>query len=173
MEHTYLVKKSSACSGRPLRNRIARQQDARPESLMDYFFIEILHLELEVEFEAEALHHIRRKYVAPGLEIPNLPTILTTLQRAHYTELLARHRRQWEKCLQPKHTTVWKNMLSTSWKWKFLLKNSCLAHRTAVVCLSLFWKRKKWWSTENRAENQPLHCLKRRGEMRREQVTLS
>lgn len=39
-------------------------------------------------------------------------------------------------------------------------------------CMFIF-TLKKWWCTENRAENQSLNCLKGRGGKRREQVTLS
>lgn len=39
----------------------------------------------------------------------------------------------------------------------------CFVHSTEIVCL-LFNIRKKRGGTENRAENPPLHCLKRREE---------
>lgn len=66
MEHTHLVKKSSACSRRHLGNRTA-SQDARPESNLDYSFIEMPHLELELEFEV-AMQRLYITYEGSNME---------------------------------------------------------------------------------------------------------
>lgn len=107
MEHPYLVKSSSAYSGRHLKQncKTTRCKTREPFGLVFHWNTTFGTGAGVWGSYAEALHHIWRKYMSPGLEIPKPPTVLTTLQRAHYTELLARHTKQWERNVYSQNTS--------------------------------------------------------------------
>lgn len=97
-----------------------------------------------------------------GLEIPQI-SLFWALQRAHHTEPLAKHKKQWEKLLQTKHSSTVScgktcplPSKPKGFSW-FLL---CTQHRNCMFVLNV---RKKRGGTEKRAENPPPLLFKKEG----------